>query len=103
MRGMSETMRDYELVYIANSQLDDEALATLNQRVSGWITAANGTVNEPNVWGRRNLAYAINKQSEGIYVQLNFQLVPSASRELDRNLRLEESILRHLVIRLGED
>ena len=100
---MFETTRNYELVFIANAQLDDEAVATLIQRVSGWITAANGTVSEPNVWGRRNLAYAIKKQSEGIYVQLNFQVLHSASRELDRNLRLEESILRHMVIRLDAD
>jgi small subunit ribosomal protein S6 len=96
-------LRDYELVYIAIPQLDDEGLATLNQRVAGWISAANGTVGDTNVWGRRKLTYAIRKQTEGTYVQVNFQLAPSATRELERNLRLEEQVIRHLVIRTDED
>jgi small subunit ribosomal protein S6 len=100
---MSEILRNYEMVVIAASQLDDEGLATLTQRVSGWITGANGTVSETNVWGRRSLMYPIKKQTEGIYVQFNFELAPSASRELERSLRLDEQIIRHLVIRLDED
>lgn len=100
---MSNTMRDYELVLITVPQLDDEAIATLVQRVSGWITAGNGTVTGTNVWGRRSLAYAISKQTEGIYMVLNLQLAPSSTRELDRNLRLDEQIIRYLLIRLDED
>lgn len=100
---MSDVLRDYEMVYIAVPQLDDEGLATLNQRVAGWIAAGNGTVTDTNVWGRRKLTYAIRKQTEGIYIQINFQLTPSATRELERNLRLDEQVVRHLVIRLGED
>ena len=100
---MSDVLRDYEMIYIAVPQLDDESLATLNQRVAGWITSANGTVTDTNVWGRRKLTYAIRKQTEGIYIQINFQLTPSATRELERNLRLDEQVIRHLVIRLGED
>lgn len=100
---MSDAMHDYELVLIAVPQLDDEAVATLTQRVAGWITAANGTVTNTNVWGRRQLAYAIRKLTEGIYVQLNYQMNPAASRELDRNLRLDEQIIRHLVVRTDED
>ena len=100
---MSNTMRDYELVLITVPQLEEEALATLIQRVSGWITAGNGTVTGTNVWGRRQLAYAIRKLTEGIYVVINFQLDPGSTRELDRNLRLDEQIIRHLAIRLDED
>jgi small subunit ribosomal protein S6 len=100
---MSNIMRDYELVLITVPQLEEEALATLIQRVTGWIAAGNGTVTGTNVWGRRNLAYAIRKLTEGIYVVLNFQLDPSSTRELDRNLRLDEQIIRYLAIRLDED
>ena len=102
-RGMSNIIRDYELVLITVPQLEEEALATLIQRVTGWIAAGNGTVTGTNVWGRRNLAYAIRKLTEGIYVVLNFQLDPSGTRELDRNLRLDEQIIRYLAIRLDED
>ncbi len=100
---MSDILRDYEMVVIAAPQLDDEALSTLTQRISGWITGANGAVSETNVWGRRSMLYPIKKQTEGIYVQFNFQLAPSASRELERSLRLDEKVIRHLVIRLDEE
>ena len=100
---MSNIMRDYELVLITVPQLEEEALATLIQRVTGWITTGNGTVTGTNVWGRRQLAYAIRKLTEGIYVVINFQLDPSGTRELDRNLRLDEQIIRYLAIRLDED
>ena len=100
---MSDVLRDYELVLIAVPQLDDEGLAALNQRVAGWITAGNGTVTGTNVWCRRSLAYAIRRQTEGIYIQVNLQLTPSASRELERNLRLDEQIIRYLIVRTDED
>ena len=100
---MSDVLRDYEMVVIATAQLDDEGLANLTNRISGWITTANGTVSETNVWGRRSMLFPIKKQTEGIYLQVNFQLTPSASRELERNLRLDEKVIRHLVIRLDEE
>lgn len=100
---MSDILRDYEMVVIATAQLDDEGLANLTQRISGWITSANGAVSETNVWGRRSMLFPIKKQTEGIYLQVNFQLTPSASRELERSLRLDEKIIRHLVIRLDEE
>ena len=56
-----------------------------------------------NVWGRRALAYAIGKQTDGIYIQFNFQLTPNETRELERNLRLDEQVIRHLLIRLDEE
>jgi small subunit ribosomal protein S6 len=99
---MNQPMRNYELVVVANAALDDEALTALNQRIAGWIGAGGGTVSNTNVWGRRQLAYAIGKHTAGIYVQFDFQLAPSASRELERSLRIEENILRHLVVRPDE-
>jgi len=100
---MEQSMRDYELVLIAVPQLEEQALATLNERVAGWITSAQGTVIGTKVWGRQKLAYQIRKQTEGIYVQVNFQLPPSACRDLERNLQIDEQIVRHLVVRPDED
>jgi small subunit ribosomal protein S6 len=99
---MDATTHDYEMVVIAAPQLDDEGVAALNERISGWITAAGGTISGTNVWGRRQLAYAIGKLTEGVYVQFNFQLNPSATRELDHSLRIEEQVVRHMVIRLDQ-
>ena len=100
---MNDILRDYELVMIVVPNLDDEGVAALNERVAGWISASNGTVTKTNVWGRRHLAYAIAKHTDGIYVQVDFQAPPATQRELERNLRLDEQVFRHLVIRLGED
>jgi small subunit ribosomal protein S6 len=100
---MEQAVRDYELVYIVVPTLEEQALTTLNERVAGWILGAKGTVTGTKVWGRQKLAYAIRKQTEGIYVQVNFQLPPSACRDLERNLQIDEQIIRHLVVRPNED
>ena len=100
---MHDVIRDYELIFIAVPQLDDEGVAALNERITGRIAAANGTVTKTNVWGRRNLAYPIGKQTEGIYVQFGFQAPPTAQSELERDLQLEEQVIRHLAIRLDEE
>ncbi len=100
---MEQAVRDYELVYIAVPTLEDQELTTLNERVTGWITSGRGTVTGTKVWGRQKLAYKVRKQTEGIYVQVNFQLPPSACRDLERNLRIDEQIIRHLVVRPDED
>jgi small subunit ribosomal protein S6 len=99
---MPELLRDYELIVIAGPQLDDQGVVTFTERISGWITGLGGAVVSVNVWGRRALAYAIRKQREGIYVQFNCQLPPSASRDIERNLRIDEQVLRHMLIRADE-
>jgi small subunit ribosomal protein S6 len=99
---MVNVLRDYELVFIAAPQLDDQGVSTLTERVSGWITTAGGMITGTNVWGRRSLAYAIHKHKEGTYVQLNFQMSPDATRELERNLHIEEQVIRHLLVRPDE-
>ncbi len=60
---MQEKQHDYEMVVILNPQLDDEGLAGVNNRISGWITGAGGTVANTNVWGRRRLVYGIAKHT----------------------------------------
>ncbi len=100
---MEQAMRDYELVFIAVPTLEEPALTTLNERVAGWITNAKGTILGTKVWGRQKLAYQIRKQTEGIYVQVNFQLPPSACRDLERNLRIDEQVIRYLVVRPDQD
>jgi len=102
-RDMNERTRDYELVVIAVPQLEEQGVTALTERIAGWITAGGGAVVKSSVWGRRPLAYTIRKFTDGIYVQINYQLAPSASRELERNLRLDEQIIRHLIVRLDEE
>ncbi len=100
---MSENTHGYELVAILAPQLDDQGVAATVERYTNWIASAGGAVGGTNIWGRRALAYPIKKQTEGIYVQLNFELPPTRSRELERNLRIDEQVLRHLLVRPAED
>ena len=99
---MAENMHDYEMVVIAVPELDDQGISSLNERIGNWITSAGGTAPQTNVWGKRRLAYAIDKRTDGIYVQYNYRMDPSASRVLDRNLRIDEQVVRHMIIRTDE-
>lgn len=100
---MHDLMRDYELVLIAVPQLEDAELTALTERVTGWVSGRGGAITKINVWGRRQLAYAIRRQSDGFYVQFDYQLDPAVNREFERNLQLDEQIIRYLIVRLDED
>ncbi|MRR29696.1 30S ribosomal protein S6 [bacterium] len=91
-------MRNYELVFIIQPDLDETAVKGLVDKVQGWITEAGGTVAKVDNWGKRRLAYQINKRREGQYVLFELQLPPTASAELERNLRFQEPIMRFSII-----
>jgi len=90
-------MRKYELVCIVRPELDETAFKGVVERVSGWVTEAGGSVDKVDVWGRRKLAYQIHKQKEGQYVLMNISLDPKSTGELERNIRYQETILRHML------
>ena len=90
-------MRAYELVFIVHPDLDDSALKESVDRVKGWITDAGGQVANVDLWGKRKLAYRLRKQSEGQYVLMKTQMAPSFCIQLERNLRLQEPVLRFLL------
>ncbi len=90
-------MREYELVFIVHPDLDDSAFKDLVDRVKSWITEAGGQVSKVDLWGKRKLAYPIRKQLEGQYVFMKTQLSPVFCSQLERNLRLQESVLRYLL------
>jgi small subunit ribosomal protein S6 len=94
-------MRNYELVCIIQPDLDETAFNGVLDKVKGWISESGGSVDKAEVWGRRRLAYLINKQREGQYVLLNVTLNPAATSELERNLRYQESIMRHMLSVVG--
>jgi small subunit ribosomal protein S6 len=90
-------MRKYELTYIFQPELDESAFKGALERVQGWVGEAGGSVDKTEVWGRRKLAYAIRKQSEGQYVLMNVSLEPGSTSELERNIRFLEPVLRHML------
>ena len=91
-------MRAYELVLIVHPDLDEAAFNGVLERVQGWITEAGGEVTKVDLWGTRDLAYPIRKQTQGQYVLMNINMAPEFGVELERNLRLQEPVMRFLVI-----
>lgn len=94
--------RAYEIIVIVRLDVDEAAVNSTIDQIRGWIEGENnatGTVQKVDRWGRRKLAYEINKQREGYYVMYNAEMEPSNLDELERNLNLSQNLLRYLVIR----
>lgn len=94
-------MRNYELMCIIQPDLDETATNGVLEKVKGWVAESGGSVDKAEVWGRRRMAYSINKHREGQYVLMNVTMNPAAASELERNLRYQESIMRHMLTTIG--
>ena len=94
-------MRKYEVVVIIDPDVDDRQVSGLLDKPLAGLTKAGGTVDNIDVWGRRRLAYEIKKKSEGIYAVVNFTAEPATAKELDRQLGLNESVMRTKLLRPG--
>ncbi|MDQ3855850.1 MAG: 30S ribosomal protein S6 [Chloroflexota bacterium] len=95
-------MRDYELMVVLTPTIGDEEIPGALERIAGTIVRAGGEAQEPNTevpWGRRRLAYPINDQREGFYAVFSFRLDPARQTQVDRELKLNEDILRYLITR----
>ncbi len=90
-------MRDYEVVFILQSDLDEATATGLVEKVKTWITEAGGAIEKVDNWGKRRLAYEIRKQREGQYVLVKASMAPTFITELERNLRFQEPVLRFLI------
>lgn len=93
--------RPYELLYVLNPEIGDEALEAMTEKVNKLI-ADNGTVDNVDVWGRKRLAYEINDLTEGYYVLIHFSSEPEFPVELERQLKISDSVIRYLVTRVEE-
>jgi small subunit ribosomal protein S6 len=92
-------MRHYEVMIILDPSLDERTVAPSLENYLNVIRTSGGTVEKVDVWGKRRLAYEINKHSEGIYALLDVNSEPDAVKEMDRQLSLTESVLRTKVLR----
>jgi small subunit ribosomal protein S6 len=92
-------MRRYELMVILDPDLEERTVAPSLDQFLGVVRKGGGTVEKVDVWGRRRLSYEISKKSEGIYAVLDLSAEPDIVRELDRQLNLNEAVLRTKVIR----
>ena len=93
------SLRHYEVMVILDPDLDERTVAPSLDTYLNVIRQDGGSVENVDVWGKRRLAYEINKKSEGIYAVIDLQAEPASVKELDRQLTLNESVVRTKVLR----
>lgn len=91
-------MREYELMYLLSPELPEDEMTAATERVSSLITNRGGEITKVDTWGRRRLAYPIRRHMDGYYTVLRFNFEPGQTVDLDRNLRLTEQVLRHIIV-----
>jgi len=94
--------RKYEIGFLLNPESSDEEVKKITDTVVGIIEKAKGNVENIDEWGRRKLAYPIQKHKEGIYTFINTEVEGKVMLELERRLKLSESVIRFIVIRLDD-
>ncbi|HEY5484598.1 MAG TPA: 30S ribosomal protein S6 [Propionibacteriaceae bacterium] len=92
-------MRHYELMVILDPEIEEKTVAPSLDKYLTVVTTGGGTVDKIDIWGRRRLAYPILKKSEGIYAVVDMTTTPDVAQELDRQLGLNEAVLRTKLIR----
>ncbi len=92
----------YELMVILSPEIDERTVAPSLDKFLKVITNDGGSIEKVDVWGKRRLAYEIQKKNEGIYAVVNFTATSEATQELDRQLKLNEQIMRTKVLRAEE-
>lgn len=100
--GGGDMMRNYETIFILHPSFDEEAVKTAVDKFKGVIEAGAGTIDNVDLWGKRRLAYEIDKVNEGIYVLFNFQAEPELPKELDRIFRITDGVIRHIIVKLDK-
>lgn len=95
-------MRRYEVMVILDPDLEEKTIAPSLEAFLNVVRADGGTVQTIDVWGRRRLAYEINRKAEGIYALLNVTASVDSVKELDRQLSLNEAVMRTKVMRAAE-
>jgi small subunit ribosomal protein S6 len=91
-------VKDYEVVYIFDTQLDEEAVSGKLDRFHALLTEGGGEITETDHWGRRQLAYEVRKQTAGNYVVVQFKAPPAPLPEFERLLKLDEGLLRYMMV-----
>lgn len=92
-------MRAYELMVLIDPEIDERTVEPTLRKYLDSVIKDGGTVDELEVWGRRRLAYEIQKKNEAVYAVVGFTATPEQSQELDRQLGLNETVMRTKIIR----
>jgi small subunit ribosomal protein S6 len=105
LREHANIPRDYEMMLVVAPTVAEEGLQAVIDRVSGYVTTQGGTVDSTsteNPWGRRRLAYPINDHRDAFYVVYRFTAEAASILEIEREIKLDEQVIRHLVVRYDE-
>ncbi len=92
-------MRAYELLLLIRFNPDEAAINQVTEQVTDLVEAKGGQILKTNVWGKRKLAYPIDNQSNGFYILLNLAVAPSALKDIEFEMKLNENLLRYLFVK----
>jgi small subunit ribosomal protein S6 len=95
-------MRIYEELFIIKPDATEEEIDQIIEQMQGVITTAGGTVDKMEKWGKRRLAYRVDKHREGYYVLIQFTAGPTTVKELERRLRVVDAVIKFLTVRIDE-
>ena len=96
-------MRKYEIIFIAQPDLDEENLNTVIEKIKGWIADDKDEVVSIDNWGKKRMAYRIRKQRDGQYILITANMEPASVKNLSQNMRFVESIMRSMITVVEED
>ncbi len=96
-------MNKYELAVVVNAQIDDEARTAAVDRIKELVTRFGGTVNDVEEWGKKKLAYEIQKMNEGFYYFVHFDAEAAAISEIESRMRIMDNVIRYLCVRQDVD
>ena len=92
-------MNKYELALVVNAKIEDDARAAVVEKAKEYITRAGGTVSEVEEWGKKKLAYEIQKMSEGYYYFIHFESDSSVPAQVENRVRIMDHVIRYLCVR----
>ena len=92
-------MNKYELTVVVNAKIEDDARAELIEKIKGLIVRFGGTVSDVDEWGKKRLAYEIQKMKEGYYYFIHFEAEHTTPGEVEQRIRIMDNVLRYLCIR----
>ena len=95
-------MHKYELALVVNAKIEDDARTAVVEKAKEYITRAGGAITDIEDWGKKKLAYDIQKMGEGFYYFIHFDAETTAPAELERHVRIMDNVLRFLCVRTDE-
>lgn len=103
MRDEPNTSREYETIFILRSDTVNDGVAQVNQRLRGILEGMGGKALKLDNWGKRKLAYEVKKQLKGIYLYWRYLATSGTVEEIERNLRMLDSVIRYYTVKVDED